>query len=66
MQRPPTAKGFAFLAVEDASGLVNVIVAPPVYEQCRAAVHGAFVLVEGVLQKDHGAINVIAHSISAM
>jgi len=66
VQRPPTAKGFAFLAVEDASGMVNVIVAPPVYEQCRAAVHSAFVLVEGVLQKDHGAINVVAQQIDAV
>lgn len=46
--------------------MVNVIVAPPVYEQCRAAVHGAFVLVEGVLQKDHGAINVVARQIDAV
>ncbi|CAG1772097.1 partial Error-prone DNA polymerase, partial [uncultured bacterium] len=37
VQRPPTAKGFAFLAVEDASGLVNVIVAPLVYEQYRVS-----------------------------
>ncbi len=66
VQRPPTAKGFAFLAVEDASGMVNVIVAPPVYEQCRAAIHSAFVLVEGVLQKDHGAINVVARQVEAV
>jgi len=57
-QHPPTAKGFCFLAVEDPD--VNVVVPPAVYEQCRQAVHSAFVIVEGVVQKDHGAINVLA------
>ena len=59
-QHPPTAKGFCFLAVEDPDGMVNVVVPPAVYEQCRQAIHSAFVIVEGVVQKDHGAINVLA------
>jgi error-prone DNA polymerase len=59
-QHPPTAKGFCFLAVEDPDGMVNVVVPPDVYEQCRQAIHSAFVIVEGVVQKDHGAINVLA------
>jgi len=42
--------------------LVDVIVVPPVYEQCQAAVHSAFVLVEGVLQKDDGATPRCAHA----
>ncbi len=40
--------------------MVNVVVPPAVYEQCREAIHGAFVIVEGVVQKDPGAINVLA------
>ena len=48
-QHPPTAKGFAFLAVEDPTGMVNVVVAPAIYERDRQALHGAFVLIEGVL-----------------
>ncbi len=59
-QHPPTAKGFCFLAVEDPDGMVNVVVPPDVYAQCRKAIHSAFVIVEGVVQKDHGAINVLA------
>ena len=64
-QHPPTAKGFCFLA-KDPDGMVNVVVPPAVYEQCREAIHGAFVIVEGVVQKDHGAINVLAAVISAI
>jgi hypothetical protein len=60
---PPTAKGFCFLAVEDPEGMVNVVVPPDVYEQCRQAIHSAFVIVEGVVQKDHGAINVLAAAV---
>jgi hypothetical protein len=43
---------------------VNVVVPPAVYEQCRQAIHGAFVIVEGVVQKDHGTTNVLAAVIS--
>jgi error-prone DNA polymerase len=50
--------------VEDPEGMVNVVVPPDVYEQCRQAIHSAFVIVEGVVQKDHGAINVLAAVIS--
>ncbi len=62
-QHPPTAKGFCFLAVEDLDGMANVVVPPDVYAQCRQAIHGAFVIVEGVVQKDHGAINVLAAAV---
>jgi error-prone DNA polymerase len=63
-QHPPTAKGFAFLALEDPDGMVNVVVAPDVYAQCREAMHRAFVVVDGVVQHDHGALNVIARKVS--
>jgi error-prone DNA polymerase len=62
-QRPPTAKGGCFLAVEDADGMVNVMVSPEVYDRCRPAVHAAFVLVDGVLDKRHKAINVVAREV---
>ncbi len=63
-QHPPTAKGYGFLAVEDPDGMVNVVIAPGVYAKCREAIHGAFVIVDGILQKDHGAINVVAREVS--
>lgn len=63
-QHPPTAKGFCFLAVEDPDGMVNVVVPPDVYTRCRQAIHSAFVVVDGVIQQDHGAVNVLAAVIS--
>jgi DNA polymerase III alpha subunit len=61
-----TAKGFAFLAIEDPTGMVNVILTPDVYAQYRSTLQGAFVLIEGVVQKDRGAINVVAQRIEAI
>jgi error-prone DNA polymerase len=62
-QHPPTAKGYAFLAMEDSDDMVNVVISPDVYAKCREAIHGAFVLVDGVVQKDYGAINVVAREV---
>jgi hypothetical protein len=60
-QHPLIAKGLAFLAVEDPGGMVNAVIAPDAYTRDRAALQGAFVLIDGVLQKDHSAsVNVIA------
>ena len=64
VQRPPTGNGYCFLAVEDSSGMVNVVVAPDVYARFRQAIHSAFVIVEGVLQHDHEAINVVARRVN--
>ena len=59
-QRPGTAKGFVFLTLEDETGLVNVIVRPDVYERNRRTIRGSHCLiVEGVLQKEQGCIDLI-------
>jgi len=59
-QRPGTAKGFVFLTIEDETGLVNVIVRPDVYERNRRAIRSSqCLIVEGVLQKEQGCIDVI-------
>jgi error-prone DNA polymerase len=59
-QRPGTAKGFVFLTLEDETGLVNVIVRPDVYERFRRTIRQSTALVvEGVLQKDGGSIDLI-------
>jgi error-prone DNA polymerase len=59
-QRPGTAKGFVFLTIEDETGLVNVIVKPKIYEQYRRTIRASqCLIVEGVLQKESGAIDVI-------
>ena len=46
--------------------MVNVIIAPDIYTRDRIALQGVFVLIGGVLQKDHGAINVVARQIEAV
>ncbi len=59
-QRPGTAKGFVFLTIEDETGLVNVIVKPDIYEKYRRTIRASqCLIVEGVLQKESGAIDVI-------
>jgi error-prone DNA polymerase len=47
-QHPPTAKGFAFLAVEDPGGMINVSIAPDNYTRDRAVLQEVFVLIDGV------------------
>jgi error-prone DNA polymerase len=63
-QRPPTAKGTAFLALEDERGLINVVLRPEVYEASRVAWRSPFVVVDGVLQKRNGAISILAHKVT--
>jgi error-prone DNA polymerase len=59
-QRPGTAKGFVFLTIEDETGLVNVIVRPDIYERNRRTIRGSqCLIVEGVLQKEQGCIDVV-------
>ena len=59
-QRPPTAKGTAFLALEDEGGLINITLRPEVYEANRKALKSPFVAVDGRLQKRGKAISVLA------
>jgi error-prone DNA polymerase len=65
-QRPPTAKGVAFLALEDEGGLINVVVRPKVYEESRRALRSPFVVIEGMLQRRGEAISVLARKVIAL
>ncbi len=58
-QRPPTAKGMAFLAIEDRSGIVNVMLYPEVVQTYRRAVMSRFVLVEGEVRRDGAAMSIL-------
>ena len=62
-QRPPTARGTAFLALEDEGGLINVVLRPKVYEASRKALKSPFVVVEGQLQRKGQAISVLARKV---
>jgi error-prone DNA polymerase len=59
-QRPGTAKGVVFMLLEDERGTVNLVVPPPVYERCRAAVRAApLVQARGKLERQEGTTNVV-------
>jgi error-prone DNA polymerase len=60
-QQPGTAKGFVFTTMEDETGLINVIIRPDIYQRYRPLARDeATVIVEGVLQKQDGHVNVLA------
>ncbi len=57
-QRPPTAKGFSFLTIEDETGLINVILEPQVYQQHRTVLQNHSLLeLCGRLQSVDGVIH---------
>jgi error-prone DNA polymerase len=58
-QRPGTAKGFCFLSLEDETGIANAIITPQVFEKNHLViVHQQFLLIEGPLQNQDGAVSV--------
>ncbi len=60
-QAPRTAKGHVFLTLEDEQGLVNVVLKPHVYKKYRyVARMEPLLVVEGLLQKKDGTVNIIA------
>jgi error-prone DNA polymerase len=66
-QRPGTAKGFVFLSLEDESGIVNVIITPPLFEAERLVlVHEPFLIVEGIAQKNEGVLHIRAERIEPL
>ena len=66
-QRPSTAKGLVFLSLEDETGVANVIVMPDIFEQNRVTVVSEpFLIIDGVLQNQQGAISVKAHRITSL
>lgn len=66
-QRPPTAKGFCFLTLEDEGGMMNVIVRPDKYDEYRPIVRRAMLLViEGTVQRQKGVINLMAEKIGGL
>jgi error-prone DNA polymerase len=66
-QRPGTAKGFVFLSLEDETGIANIIVMPDTYvEHKRVVMAEPYLLVEGTLQNQDGAVSVKAERIEAL
>ena len=66
-QRPGTAHGFVFLSLEDETGVANIIVEPKMFEKNKEAlVRNPFLLVQGTLQNQQGAISVKAGKVEAI
>ena len=66
-QRPGTAKGFVFLSLEDETGIANIIVNPDVFAiYKRVIVDEPYLLVEGILQNQDGAVSVKADRVEAL
>jgi error-prone DNA polymerase len=62
-QRPPSAKGFVFITLEDETGLVNLVVRPKTYERYRGAIRNSpLLLVEGHMQREGETFSVMVHS----
>ena len=60
-RRPETAREFMFMTIEDETGLVNVVVRPDVYRAQRRTLRGEpLLVVEGVLAREDGVINILA------
>lgn len=67
LQRPPTAKGFAFLNFEDETGLFNVVLTPAVYEKFRLTIaFQQLLVVTGRIEKADGVINIKAEGFTSL
>jgi error-prone DNA polymerase len=58
-QRPPTAKGVAFLSLEDETGISNLVVPPEIFERDRGVLlASAFLYAEGRVERTSNVVNV--------
>ncbi len=66
-QRPGTANGFMFLSLEDETGIANAIVEPDMFDMHREAlVRAPYLLIEGILQNQQGAISVKLSNVESL
>ena len=62
-QRPKTANGVVFMALEDETGMLNVVIWPSVWDRFRQlARHMSALCVEGTLQREGLALSLVARS----
>jgi len=66
-QRPATASGVIFINLEDETGMVNVICSVGLWQRYRRVARGATaLLIRGVVERDGGAISIVADRIAAI
>jgi error-prone DNA polymerase len=66
LRRPPTANGTSFIRLEDSDGLVDVIIPPAVYAECRQALRSVFIVVEGTLRRQGNVLSLLARHVSPL
>ncbi|WP_371621855.1 error-prone DNA polymerase [Streptomyces sp. NBC_01116] len=67
LQRPPTAHGVAFGAIEDETGMVNLVFAPHVWDRChRTLLDAPAVIVTGRVERSDGTVNVAVDRVEAV
>ncbi len=66
-QRPPTAKGFCFLSVEDETGIANFVIEPQNFDRYRQAITGtALVLGSGRIERNGKVVNLKVDHLEAL
>lgn len=64
IQKPPTAKGFCFLTIEDETGIFNIVLKPDIYKKFRDVLYSCSLLeIQGTLENVAGVINIKAENI---
>ncbi|MFI1933012.1 error-prone DNA polymerase [Streptomyces sp. NPDC020330] len=67
LQRPPTAHGVAFGAIEDETGMVNLVFAPHVWDRChRTLLDAPAVIITGRVERSDGTVNVAVGRVEAL
>ncbi len=63
-QRPATAKGIIFVTLEDETGVINLVVRPPVFERhSRPLLAAVLLAASGRVEREGLVIHLIAHSL---
>ena len=65
-QAPPTAKGFAFITLEDETGLTNLVLTPDKVEEYRPVLDRPVLLAQGTVEREGSAVHVKARAISPL
>jgi error-prone DNA polymerase len=64
-QRPGTANGVRFMNLEDETGMINVVILPPVWEaNYEVARRRPAMIIEGLVEYRDGVTNLVAHRFS--
>ena len=66
-QRPPTAKGFTFLSLEDETGIANLVVEPKYFEKYRREISNtALVVSHGRVERSGAVVNLKVDHLEAL